>query len=125
MIMGVALAILTPLALQAQRSSFVLDESFDNALIRQSLDSMEEAASLVHAQGEPARVTFRIRLPAGITATAVADDYASVERRLGSGQTTTFVATFPFNVSGSIPVQDGIHTMVAEAEDGYVNITAR
>lgn len=125
MILGIALLIAAPIILQVQQSSFLLRDSFQNGLVRNSLNNIEEAAALVNSQGEPAKVTFRIRLPDRLVQTNVTDNYVYVERRIGGGKTAEFYSVLDFNVSGEIPVEEGIHVMVAEAEPGYVNITAQ
>ncbi|MDY6774427.1 MAG: hypothetical protein SVS85_04465 [Candidatus Nanohaloarchaea archaeon] len=123
-IIGLALLIGTPLVIQAQKSSQDLQQSFRNGLAKSALNSMEEAARLVHSQGPPARVTFRVRLPAGIMQTNVTDNYLHIRRDVGAGS-TDFYNTVEFNVTGEIPENSGTHRMVAEAEESYVNITAK
>lgn len=123
-IIGLALLISTPLMIEVQDSSRELQNSFDNALVQNALDSIEEGASLVHTQGPPAKTTFDVRLPEGIEATNVTDKYVLIERRV-SGATSDFFVGFDFNVDGSIPSNAGVHTIKAEAEQGYVNISVQ
>lgn len=121
-IVGIALLITAPLIVQTQKSSIGLQTSYQNGLAKTSLNTMEEAAALVNSQGEPARVTFDVRLPEDIDQTNVTDNYLHIRRSVGT-DTYNFYNTLSFNVSGTIPTTSGIHTMVAKAEDDYVNIT--
>ncbi|MFB6294740.1 MAG: hypothetical protein ABEI97_03195 [Candidatus Nanohaloarchaea archaeon] len=121
-IIGIALLISTPLIIQAQESSQSLRDSFQNGLAKNALNNIEEAASLVHSQGPPAKTTFTIRLPPGITQTNVTDRYFHIRRDIGAAE-TDFYNTVDFNVTGDIPANAGVHTMVAEAENDYVNVT--
>lgn len=123
-IIGLALLIGTPLAIQAQKSSQGLQQSFSNGVAKSALNSMEEAATLVHSQGPPSKVTFRVKLPDGITQTNVTDSYLHIQRKV-RGEETNFYNPLNFNVTGEIPTESGVHQMVAEAEDSHVNITPK
>ncbi|MFB6294175.1 MAG: hypothetical protein ABEI97_00285 [Candidatus Nanohaloarchaea archaeon] len=123
-IVGLALLIATPLIIEAQKSSQDLQQSFRSGLAKNALNNVEEAASLVHSQGPPAKTTFTIRLPDGITQTNVTDQYLHIRRDIG-GAETDFYNTLDFNVTGDLPERSGVHTMVAEAEPDHVNITAK
>ncbi len=121
-IIGLALLISTPLVIEAQESSQSLRDSFNNGLAKNALNNIEEAASLVNSQGPPAKTTFTIRLPPGVSQTNVTDQYFHIRREVGAGS-TDFYNSVEFNVNGSIPTGAGVHTMVAEAENDYVNVT--
>ncbi|MCJ7478571.1 MAG: hypothetical protein MUP63_00135 [Candidatus Nanohaloarchaeota archaeon QJJ-7] len=123
-IIGLALLVSTPLIIEVQTSSQDLRDSFQNGLAKNALNNAEEAASLVNSQGPPAKVTFRIRLPDGITQTNVSDSYLYIQRRMGATE-TDFYNTVDFNVKGDLPETSGVHTMVAEAEPNHVNITEK
>lgn len=123
-IVGLALLVATPLIIEAQESSQSMRESFQNGLAKNALNNVEEAASLVHSQGPPAKVTFDIRLPDGITRANVTDNYVHIRRSVGAGE-TNFYNTLDFNVTGDLPENAGVHTMVAEAEEDHVNITEK
>lgn len=123
-VIGIALLVSTPLIIQTQQSSIEVQSAFNDGLVQNALNAVEEAASLVNSQGDPARVTFRIRLPSGINQTNVSDQFLYIQRRTPNGY-TDFYNTLEFNVSGDLPEDPGVHRMVAEAEDDYVNITAQ
>ncbi|MDY6766379.1 MAG: hypothetical protein SVW77_03350 [Candidatus Nanohaloarchaea archaeon] len=121
-IISIALLLSSPLIVQAQESSQSLQDSYQNGLAKNALNNIEEAAALVNAQGPPAKVTFSIRLPDRIIATNVSGSQIMIRREVGAGS-TTFRNTMSFTVNGSLPTTGGVHTMVAEAEPSYVNIT--
>lgn len=121
-VIAIALLVSTPLIIQTQQSSLEVRSAFNDGLVQNALNSVEEAASLVNSQGDPARVTFRIRLPPGINQTSVSDQFLYIQRRTPNGY-TDFYNVLEFNVSGTLPTNPGVHSIVAEAEDDYVNIT--
>ncbi len=123
-VVGIGLLIATPLIIEAQESSQEMQRSFDNGLARNALNNIEEAASLVNAQGPPARVTFEVRLPTGIVSTNVTGSRLHIRRDVGPAE-NDFYNPLDFNVTGDIPETAGVHTMVAKAEDDHVNITAK
>lgn len=122
---GVALLIAAPLIIQTQRTSFELKNSFSSSIAKNSLNNLEESASLVYSQGEPAKVTIDIRIPERVTQTNVSDSYLHIRRRIEKGRETDFYNTLDFNVSGSIPNSEGVHKMVVEAWNGQVNISEK
>lgn len=121
-IVGIALLLTAPLIVQTQESTIAMQNSYENGLAKTALNTIEEAAALVNSQGEPARVTFKVRLPKDINHTNVTDRIIHIRRAVG-GETYSFYNSLPFNVSGNIPTSSGIHEMVAKAEEDYVNIT--
>lgn len=123
-VIAIALLISTPLIIQSQQASIGVKSAFNDALVQNALNNVEEAAALVNSQGEPARVTFRIRLPPGINQTNVSDQFLYIQRRTPNGY-SDFYNVLSFNVSGTLPNTSGVHSMVAEAEENYVNITTR
>lgn len=123
-IVGIALLISAPLVMQTQKSSIDLQNSYQNGLAKNALNNIEEAAALVHSQGEPAKVTFSVRLPNNVKHTNVTDTYFHISREMGT-DTYHFYNEVSFNVSGTIPNASGVHVMRAEAEENYVNITEK
>jgi len=121
-IVGIAMLLTAPIIVQTQQSTTAVGESYQNGLAKTALNTVDEAAALVNSQGEPARVTFRVRLPDGINRTEVTSEYIHI-RRVSGGQTYNFYNSIAFNISGTIPTSSGVHTLVAEAETDYVNIT--
>lgn len=123
-VIGIALLISTPLIIQTQRTTVEVRSAFNDGLVQNALNNVEEAAGLVNSQGDPARVTFTIRLPPGINQTNVSGQFLYIQRRTANGY-TDFYNPLDFNVSGTLPNTSGVHSVVAEAEDDYVNITTR
>ncbi|MDY6788713.1 MAG: hypothetical protein SVV03_01995 [Candidatus Nanohaloarchaea archaeon] len=122
---SIALFIAAPLVIQTQQTSFELKNSFRSSLTKNALNNLEEAASLVNSQGEPAKVSIDIRLPEDIKQTNVTENYFHVAREVEGGRLAHFYNVMDFNVSGSIPNSQGKHTMVVEAWNEQVNVSAK
>jgi hypothetical protein len=121
---GIALLISAPLIFNVNTSAFELQRSFQTSMAQNALNNIEEAASLVHSQGEPAKVTFTIRLPEGIKHTNVTDQRLHIAKEVDGG-TTDIYNFLDFNVSGSIPNASGTYQMQAEAWNGQVNVSEK
>lgn len=119
---GIALLLTAPLVIEVQQASMDLQQSYQHAQTKNALNNIEEAATLVNAQGKPAQVTFRIQLPSNILQTNVTDQYLHIRRKIRGKPHDTY-NILDFNVSGTIPETKGVYAMTAKAEEDYVNIT--
>ncbi len=120
-LIGFLLVLSAPLLVEAQRSTIGLQDSTDQLQVVNMLDTVEEAAILVYAQGEPERISFEVDIPRGVTNTTVKRQYIRV-RFQGRDGPSDYIRTFPFNVTGDIPESTGRYTLAAEAE-GRTNVT--
>lgn len=123
-VIGFALLLSLPLIIKMQSSSANVQHAYKSSMAKNALNNIEEAASLVNSQGEPAKVTFKIQLPDGITQTNVTDNYIHIRREVQS-RPADFINPLDFNVSGSIPNSSGVHEMVAEAWNNQVNVSEK
>lgn len=121
-VISFAFLLAAPLLLNAQRSARELRTSSRLSLARNSLNTIEDAARIVHSQGSPARLSFTIRVPSRVTKANVSG--RQVKMRLEAyGGVTDVYSLLDFNVSGSLPTAQGRYKMQAKAEDNYVNIS--
>lgn len=122
--MGIALLLTAPVVIEVQQASMDLQHSYQHAQTKDTLNNIEEAATLVNAQGTPAQVTFRVQIPSNVVHTNVTGQYLHIRREIG-GQPHDMYNVLEFNVSGTIPTDRGVYAMTAKAEEEYVNITTQ
>lgn len=120
-LVGFILLLTGPLLIEAQRSANGLQDSTRQLQVNNLLNSVEEAATLVYSGGEPTRVTFEVTVPDDVTQTNVTQNYVHV-RLQGREGPQEYYRLLPFNVTGSIPVEQGRYAMVAEAV-GRTNVS--
>lgn len=119
---SLALLIASPLIMQSQGALQDVQDTNSEARMQQALDAIEQGVRLAASQGEPARVSFRISIPRGVTMTNVTDNYIHYRLQTRSGESSYF-RTFDTNVSGTVPQTQGKYMVRAEAEDSYVNLS--
>jgi len=121
-IMGIALLFASPLILQAQQALVDVRDTGKASTMSQSLDAIEEGASLVYAQGSPAKVSFSVRIPEGVSKSNVTGQYLLYELERSDGR-TTYTRSLGFDVQGKLPEQEGRYIIVTRAQQNYVNIS--
>lgn len=119
-----ALLIASPLIIQAQQALAGLEQLDRTTKIDDVLDTAVEDASLVYSQGEPARTSSIVMVPQGVANSSIEGSLLSYTLSLRSGNASYFRST-AFDVNGSLPTTAGRYILVAEAEEGYVNISYR
>lgn len=124
-IIGFVLLFATPILVQSQTAASDLRFAADTVSARNALTTTAEAARFVFSQGEPARVTFAITVPRGVRHTNVSGNalHVKMDEAHGNDDLYTFLE---FNVTGSIPAEQGRYQMVAEAvSDTNVSISPK
>ena len=108
MVVAIALFLLTPVILAGEAAIKDTQDYTDRLQVREALDKITEAAKLVYAQGEPARITISFLLPGSITNVTIVSDtllYAVTN----SNRTNDEVAYLDFPVQGNLPTSRGKH----------------
>ena len=121
-IIAFALILAIPIIVNAQTSTLDLGSVSRSSMAKNALSAVKEAAELVYSQGEPARVSFKISLPFGINSSTVNGTELSFTLRGRNGFFKVY-QTVSFNVTGTLPISPGAHTIITKAEGDYVNIT--
>lgn len=116
-LIGFVLLASSPMFVQVQQSSLQIEDATNQLRAQDALDTMGEAAGLVHSQGEPARVTFEANFPSSIESVNVTRNYIRMRVR---GE--DYIEFVEFNVTGDLPMSQGYHTLVAEAV-GRTNVS--
>jgi len=121
-IIAFALILATPIIFNAQLSSVDLGVVTRSSMAKNALSAIKESAELVYSQGEPARVSFKVTLPSGINESLVSLREISFTLN-GNREPFKVYEIVDFNVTGSLPINPGTHTITTKAEGNYVNIT--
>jgi len=121
-VISFAFLLAAPVLLDAQTSARDLKTSARLSIARNSLNTIEDAAKIVHSQGAPARLSFTIRVPSQVTETDIAGKQVRMVLKAYGGVTEVY-NVFDFNVSGSLPTAQGRYKLQAQAEANYVNIS--
>lgn len=120
-IVGFAFMMAAPILVRLQSTQSAFEDSSRSVIARDSLNSIEKAASLVSPQDPPARISTQIRIPQGVNNIAFGQNYIILELDLGSS-TTDIYQSFDFNISGQIPQEPGHYTIALEAREDHVFI---
>lgn len=121
MIFGLAIALSTPFIVKAQGSILDLRTSSQIMDVRNSVDRVERAAQTVNAAGPPARRTFAINIP-GIVENSFLLDRAVIYQVRTSDGRTNITKSFDFNISGTLPSDEGAHRLSVSAKSDRVVI---
>ena len=82
-----------------------------------------DSAESVYYLGAPSQTTLKLNFPDGITSTNLSNREIVFKISTNSG-VTDIVEVSSVNISGSLPLTEGIHIVTLKAEDGYVQLTS-
>lgn len=124
-IVVIALLILTPIMLKGSQEIGNLSMTKNALLARNAVDKIKDAAEIVYAQGEPARIVLSLQFPADIVEARVGDQEVMIKLKV-IGNTTDIVEFFDINVTGLLPTEEGMHKIKVEAvNNSWVNISTQ
>ena len=81
-----------------------------------------DASESVYYLGKPSQTTLKLNFPEGISSTSLSD-YEVVFKMKTTNGVTDIVQVSSVNMSGSLPISQGLHVITVKAEDGYVQVT--
>jgi hypothetical protein len=96
-------------------------ERFKATKIQDALNDVARAAQLVYQEGNGAMTKVYIHIPVSIEATGVVNQTISISVMV-SGLNVTFYRALGFNVSGTIPVQEGYYWINLTSRGTYVQV---
>ncbi|MBS3105718.1 hypothetical protein J4234_05665 [Candidatus Woesearchaeota archaeon] len=89
-------------------------------IARKIVDSSES----VYYIGKPSQTTLKFNFPDSIHSTNLSSREVVFKIKTRSG-VTDIVQVSSVNMSGSLPVTQGMHIITIKAEDGYVKVTSK
>ncbi|NOQ56349.1 MAG: hypothetical protein GQ477_06115 [Nanohaloarchaea archaeon] len=126
MIVIIAMLLMTP---AIQKGTTLLSDMKQETNVmqaKQTINSISDATESVFAQGEPAKITINAKFPENINLSSVGSREVMI--RLNSyGGITDIVNRFDFNVTGTLPQENGYYDIIITAVKisgvTWVNIT--
>ena len=123
LIMGFAVLITLPLLLIYY--TYISDTS-DAVATSQALQiarNIVDASESVYYLGKPSQTTLKLNFPDRIYSTNLSSRELVFKIKTKNG-ITDIVQVSDVNISGSLPISQGIHTITVTAQDRYVQITS-
>lgn len=123
LILGFATLMVLPLLLIYY--TYISDTS-DSVATSQALQiarNLVDSSESVYYLGKPSQTTLKVNFPDRIHSTNASGREIVFKIKTKSG-VTDIVQVSSVNISGSLPITQGIHVITVKAEDGYVQITS-
>ncbi|MCD6477476.1 MAG: hypothetical protein J7K87_00545 [Candidatus Aenigmarchaeota archaeon] len=122
-IIGIAIAILTPLFVIIDSYTYESKQDLRTKALEDGLDSIAESANMVYFQGYPARISVTVYIPQGVILTNVTGDFIRVRLESKNGYNDVISVT-DAPVNGTLPTSSGTYKVTVSAtEDGWVNVS--
>ncbi len=122
MVISVALALLSPIVVIAQRTLYDLNTSANLLQAHEALLKIKEGCDVVYSQGPPSRLTFYVALP-----TRMENMYSEGKGLVISvkykNTTIDVIQIFDYDIWLGGHPKKGLNKVVVTAYSGYVNIT--
>ena len=123
LIVGFATLMAIPLLLIYYRYTADSSDTIATSQALQIARKIADSSESVYYLGKPSQTTLKFSFPDNIQIINLSGREVVFKLKTRSG-ITDLVQASSVNMSGSIPVSAGIHTLELKAEDGYVQITA-
>ncbi|MBT3985279.1 hypothetical protein HOD38_01000 [archaeon] len=118
-ILGIALIVIAILVVNSQTTLFSVKDQYRENQARIAVDDIVSAAEFVYQQGLGAKTEVFVTLPSTMSHTNVTSDYISITFENGN----SVVSSIDFNVTGSLPSDDGSYWIEVESRSSYVLIS--
>ena len=120
-VVGFMLLVLTPLIIAYYQNT----QSSSNTIQSEQLDKVAreitDTAETVYYLGEPSKITIQAYIPHGVKRVTISNNEI-VFKVIRGAKTADIVSVSKVNITGSIGTSEGIHNIVLEAKEGYVEI---
>ena len=123
MIMGFAALMAVPLLIIYY--SYTSDSS-DSVAVSQALQiarKIVDTSETVYYLGKPSQTTLKLNFPEKISSISLSSKEIVFKIKTKNG-ITDVVQVSSVNITGSLPISQGIHVVTIKAEDNYVQVTS-
>lgn len=105
--------------------TFVKDsrEEISSNQILQLAKKIVDASESVYYHGEPSQTAIRVNVPDGITAVDLSYGYELVFKIQTGGGSSDIVQRSLVNITGSLPIDEGIYTITVKAISNHVEVS--
>ncbi|MBI2559214.1 hypothetical protein HYW20_07880 [Candidatus Woesearchaeota archaeon] len=122
-IMGFATLMAIPLLLIYYTYTSDSSDSVATGQALQIARKIVDSSESVYYLGKPSQTTLKLNFPENIYSTSLENYEVLFKIRTQNG-ITDIVQVSAVNISGSLPITQGIHIVTIKAEGGYVSITS-
>ena len=123
-IMGFATLMTLPLLLIYYTYTSDSSDSVATSQAQQIARKIADSSESVYYLGRPSQTTLKLNFPDSIYSTNLSSREVVFKIKTRSG-ITDIVQVSSVNMSGSLPITQGIHIITVKAEEGYVQITSK
>ena len=122
-IIGFATLLTLPLLLIYYTYTSDTSEAVATGQALQIARNIVDASESVYYLGKPSQTTLRLSFPDGIISTDLSNYEVVLKVKIKNG-IADIVQVSSVNMSGSLPISQGLHSITVKAQDGYVQITS-
>jgi len=97
-------------------------DDINSAQIKQVAKKIVEASESVYYLGEPSQSVFRLKIPNGIMSSDLSNNELVFKMITKSGQ-SDIVENSPVNITGSLPIAEGIYTITVKSKQDHVEVS--
>ncbi|MBI2659510.1 hypothetical protein HYX05_05425 [Candidatus Woesearchaeota archaeon] len=123
LIMGFATLMTVPLLIIYYTYTSDSGDSVATSQAMQIARKIVDSSESVYYLGKPSQTTLKLNFPDNIYSTNMSSREVVFKIKTRSG-ITDIVQVSSVNISGSLPITQGIHIVTVKAEDGYVQVTS-
>ena len=120
-IVGFMLLLLIPLIIAYYRNTQESAYTIQSEQLNKIANEITDTAESVYYLGEPSKVTIKAYIPHGVERVEISNKEVVFKIRYGN-RTSDIVSSSKVNISGSIGTSEGIHSIVIEAKENYVEV---
>ncbi len=121
-ILAIALSILLTILVVSNKIMTGTSGKIASTKARTAVDTLSDSTELVYQQGVGSRTRIFITLPDEIQSFTASNQTLNMQLYTG-GDLKDVYRSFDFNISGTLPIEEGNYWIYAESKQGYVDIT--
>ncbi|MBW2977109.1 hypothetical protein KY347_06730 [Candidatus Woesearchaeota archaeon] len=123
LIIGFVTIITIPLIIIYHSFTQDSNDEINSLQVRQVAMEIVDAAETVYYLGEPSQTSLKVKVPGNIILANLSAGYEITFKIRTKAGTSDIVQNSPVNITGSLPVNEGIYTIIAKAKQGYVEVS--
>lgn len=122
-IMGFVAVISIPLIIIYYDYTAASNDEIISRQIYQVAQKIVDAAESVYYLGEPSQTTLKVHIPNQIVQATIEQEKEIVFKMRTKAGITDIVQVSSVNITGSLPITQGIHYITVKAEEGKVSLS--
>jgi uncharacterized protein (UPF0333 family) len=122
MIFGLAIAFAVPVWLYVTSLQQDTGQDLSMSYAKNAVNQITSSADLVYGQGPPAKITLNVYIPSGIESVNITGRTINFRMRTSAGLSDIFSSSVA-NLSGTVPLEEGMYWIKVESMGDYVNVS--